>query len=91
MRLQPLIFVRRGVIYCNAVARAIAALLGRFLPRLGPLATRERPFFWLASSAVALFRRRPVGPQLFQRDLAQPPRQRLQVGRQRGRSARERS
>ena len=47
--LLPLIFVRRGVIYCNAVARAIAALLGRFLPRLGPLASRERPFFCVAS------------------------------------------
>src|SRR5881227_170373 len=31
---------------CGAVApRAIAALLGRFLPRLGPLAIRKRPFF----------------------------------------------
>src|SRR6185437_1322528 len=44
-RSKPLIFVRRGVSYCNAVARATAALLGRFLPRLGPLATRERPLF----------------------------------------------
>ena len=31
---------------CGAVApRVTAALLGRFLPRLGPLASRERPFF----------------------------------------------
>jgi hypothetical protein len=35
---------------CGAVApRAIAALLGRFLPRLGPLAHRKRPFFLLYS------------------------------------------
>ena len=40
-----LIFVRRGVDYCNAVARATVALLGRFLPRLGPLATASGPFF----------------------------------------------
>src|SRR6516164_7074281 len=31
--------------FCSAVAKAIVALLGRFLPRLGPLANRERPFF----------------------------------------------
>jgi len=38
-------FVHRGVNYCNAVARAIVALLGRFLPRLGPLANASGPFF----------------------------------------------
>src|SRR5258708_40212671 len=33
--------------YCGAVApRAIAALLGRFLPRLGPLANASGPFFF---------------------------------------------
>src|SRR5579872_1225999 len=33
---------------CGAVApRAIAALLGRFLPRLGPLAFASGPFFFL--------------------------------------------
>jgi hypothetical protein len=33
-------------IYRGAVApRVTAALLGRFLPRLGPLASRRRPFF----------------------------------------------
>src|SRR3974390_3138212 len=31
--------------FCAAVAKAIVDLLGRFLPRLGPLANRERPFF----------------------------------------------
>src|ERR1700676_1564705 len=45
--LFPLRFVRCGVSYCGAVApRVTAALLGRFLPRLGPLATASGPFFW---------------------------------------------
>src|SRR4029078_11443352 len=44
--LFPLPFVRCGVCCCGAVApRVTAALLGRFLPRLGPLASRKRPFF----------------------------------------------
>src|ERR1035437_2951205 len=43
-RQRPLIFVRRGVNYCNAVATAIVALLGRFLPRLGPLANASGLF-----------------------------------------------
>src|ERR1019366_8519075 len=43
-RQRPLIFVHRGVNYCNAVARAIVALLGRFLPRLGPLANASGLF-----------------------------------------------
>src|SRR3989442_12114574 len=39
-------FVRCGVSYCGAVApRVTAALLGRFLPRLGPLAFAGGPFF----------------------------------------------
>jgi hypothetical protein len=42
---SPLIFVRRDVTYCNAVARVTVALLGRFLPRLGPLAHASGPFF----------------------------------------------
>jgi hypothetical protein len=45
---QDLLFVRRGVCCCSAVAvidsRATVALLGRFLPRLGPLATASGPF-----------------------------------------------
>jgi len=45
MSLPTLIFVRRDVAYCSAVARAAAALLGRFLPRLGPLAPASGPFF----------------------------------------------
>jgi hypothetical protein len=43
MRLQ---FVLRTLFWCGAVApRVTAALLGRFLPRLGPLATASGPFF----------------------------------------------
>jgi hypothetical protein len=46
------------------------ALLGRFLPRLGPLPNGERPFFFLAPisflQSVALFRgRRAIGSQFF--------------------------
>ena len=46
---QHLRFVRRGVCCCSAVVREsflnTVALLGRFLPRLGPLPQGERPFF----------------------------------------------
>jgi hypothetical protein len=57
--LRTLIFVRRGVAYCSAVARATAALLGRFLPRLGPLAPASGPFFCKAQiySAAARYGR----------------------------------
>src|SRR5262245_2962637 len=45
--LFPLLFVRCDVCCCGAVApRVTAALLGRFLPRLGPLATASGPFFY---------------------------------------------
>src|ERR1039458_145729 len=50
-RQSLLIFVRRSVNYCNAVARAIVALLGRFLPRLGPLANASGPFFGYSAAA----------------------------------------
>src|ERR1700722_937713 len=47
---QHLRFVRRGLCCCSAVARESSlntvALLGRFLPRLGPLPQGERPFFF---------------------------------------------
>src|SRR4029078_8597329 len=44
--LFPLPFVRGVVCGGGGVApRFPAALLGRFLPRLGPLASRKRPFF----------------------------------------------
>ncbi len=43
--LFPLHFVRCDVCCCGAVApRVTAALLGRFLPRLGPLAPASGPF-----------------------------------------------
>src|SRR5262249_9867459 len=41
----PLLFVRCTVCCCGAVAPGVtAALLGRFLPRLGPLAVASGPF-----------------------------------------------
>src|SRR5262249_4402051 len=44
--LLPLLFVQCGVCCCGAVApRVTAALLGRFLPRLGPPAPARGPFF----------------------------------------------
>src|SRR5580692_2931468 len=53
---QDLRFVRRGVSYCSAVARgfprATVALLGRFLPRLGPLPQGERPLSFLVCGFV---------------------------------------
>jgi hypothetical protein len=58
---QHLRFVRRGVCCCSAVAResslATVALLGRFLPRLGPLPQGERPlsFSVRVSSAAHFF------------------------------------
>src|SRR5262245_61330730 len=54
--LFPLLFVRCDVCCCGAVApRVTVALLGRFLPRLGPLATASGPFFcvWLHLRATA--------------------------------------
>src|SRR3954471_15964271 len=44
---KPLHFVRRGRILfrCGSASRVTAALLGRFLPRLGPLLHQKRPFF----------------------------------------------
>src|SRR5262249_10941814 len=45
---RPLLFVRRGSILVqrgNAIPRIPAALLGRFLPRLGPPASLGGPFF----------------------------------------------
>jgi hypothetical protein len=46
---KTLRFVQRGriLLRCGSASRVIAALLGRFLPRLGPLAHRKRPFFLL--------------------------------------------
>src|SRR5262245_54344838 len=51
--LFPLLFVRCDVCCCGAVApRVTAALLGRFLPRLGPLATASGPFFCMRGNAA---------------------------------------
>src|SRR6185437_2120386 len=74
--LRTLIFVRRDVAYCSAVARATAALLGRFLPRLGPLAPASGPFF----VRRGLFGSRPIGAQLLERDFAQSLRQSVHIG-----------
>src|SRR5438309_11723665 len=47
MARKPLHFVRRGriLLRCGSASRVTAALLGRFLPRLGPLLHQKRPFF----------------------------------------------
>src|SRR5262249_31381040 len=66
---QHLRFVRRGVCCCSAVARessfVTVALLGRFLPRLGPLPQGERPLSFSArvSAAALLFIRSVVAPR----------------------------
>ena len=85
--LQTLIFVRRGVPYCSAVARATAALLGRFLPRLGPLAPASGPFF-CAEAGDGYSAGRAVRAQLLERNFAQAPRQSLHIGRQAAESRR---
>src|SRR5262249_27953845 len=80
--LFPLLFVRCGVCFCGAVAPGVTvALLGRFLPRLGPLAVAGGPFF---SGIVngCLLGRRPVGPQFRDRDGGKAIRERLEVGGQ---------
>jgi hypothetical protein len=57
-----------------------AALLGRFLPRLGPLATASGPFFVRPPVGVGLFGRRPVRPQFLERDVAEMNREDFEVG-----------
>src|SRR5262245_61577024 len=58
--LFPLLFVRCDVCCCGAVApRVTAALLGRFLPRLGPLATASGPFFFVRALATPCIPSRP--------------------------------
>src|SRR5476649_582615 len=83
-RQRPLIFVRRDVNYCNAVAIPLPSL-GVSSLDLGRLPTRAALFLAIRPPADgSLFRSRPIGPQLLQRDLAEAPRQRLQVGGQAG-------
>jgi hypothetical protein len=48
---------------------AAVALLGRFLPRLGPLPQGERPFFLIAA---ALFGGGAIRPQLLDWDFGKP-------------------
>src|ERR1700735_491710 len=54
---QHLRFVRRGVCCCSAVARESSlnavALLGRFLPRLGPPPQGERPLSFSARTFLS--------------------------------------
>jgi hypothetical protein len=52
------------------VSPVTVALLGRFLPRLGPLPQGERPFFLTVHAA--LFGGGAIRPQLFDRDLDEP-------------------
>ena len=69
--------MRRGgiLLRCGSDRRVTAALLGRFLPRLGPLATASGPFFW----AVELGRTRG--------DAGRTAPQRRSIRRPRGRAA----
>src|SRR5262249_46265771 len=80
--LFPLLFVHCGVCFCGAVAPGVtAALLGRFLPRLGPLAVAGGPFFSRIVNGC-LLGRRPVGPQFLDRDGGKAIGERLEVGSQ---------
>src|SRR5215470_1423274 len=81
-RFTPCVLCGAVAHYCSAVTRlrrVTAALLGRFLPRLGPLATASGPFFLIASAARDqglnyLFGGRLVRTHLFQRNLRHPVR-----------------
>src|SRR6202012_3128681 len=71
---QHLRFVRRGVYCCSAVARESSlnavALLGRFLPRLGPPPQGERPLSFPAQIFLSA-----IGPAVARaiRSAAIPP------------------
>ena len=67
------------------VSPVTVALLGRFLPRLGPLPQGERPFF--LTVRAGLFGGGSVRPQLFDRDLGQPISQYFELLRQLGKRA----
>src|SRR5262249_54347508 len=75
-RFTPCFLCGAVAYYCSAVTRlrrVTAALLGRFLPRLGPLATASGPFFLTASTTSGdglhhLFGGRLVWAHLLQRD-----------------------
>src|SRR3954462_2699717 len=70
-----------GAARYRASARSSAALLGRFLPRLGPSACR-RPFFLGPLLKVGLFGRGAIRPQLLERDGGKALRQGVEVCRQ---------
>jgi hypothetical protein len=50
----PIAIILTGV--CGSALRAIAALLGRFLPRLGPLAATQAAFLFVYAVTSAAFR-----------------------------------
>jgi hypothetical protein len=54
---KPLQFVQRGriLLRCGSAFGVIAALLGRFLPRLGPLANASGPFFFFLFLFLVIF------------------------------------
>ena len=88
-RLSALIFVRRSVNYCNAVARLPLPSLGVSSLDLGRLHPRAALF--LVWSDLRLFGRRAIGPQFLERNLAEPPRQASPDRPPGGRNAAERS
>src|SRR6266446_10978125 len=89
-------FVRCGVSYCGAVApRVTAALLGRFLPRLGPLASAGGPFFFVECApgsfgwrylgrAHDLLSSCAVGVKLLNRDVGQAAGEQFEIGSEGG-------
>ena len=67
---------------CGAVVLcAIAALLGRFLPRLGPLVFTSGPFFLLTSLPTSLFRCGLERAEIVERDGRQRIRERPEIRR----------
>jgi hypothetical protein len=64
------------------VSPVTVALLGRFLPRLGPLPQGERPFF--LTVRAGLFSGGAVRPQLFDWDPGEPIGQYFELLRQLG-------
>ena|ERR1700761_3612602 len=60
---NPCVLCSAAAYCCGAVApRAIAALLGRFLPRLGPLVHSSGPFFfWASFRHSGASKARPLG------------------------------
>ncbi len=64
------------------VSPVTVALLGRFLPRLGPLPQGERPFF--LTVRAGLFSGGSVRPQLFDWDFGEPIGQYFELLRQLG-------